>query len=279
MEAKLKRAAAIVSLGLAAVIGIGLMIYPAVGNYFDEITQSKAEAVYTEKIENTAHDALEAAFEAARQYNLQLVNEAVTQETAAYEDQLNLQGNGVMGYLSIPCIGVSLPIYHGVADDTMTQGAGHLPTSSLPVGGESTHCILSAHSGVASKKLFTDLEKMLEGDLFSIRVCGKTLTYQVDQILVTLPEDIRCLDIVEGADYVTLLTCTPYGVNTHRLLVRGVRIELPEDEGVEPTLPPEETPRMSAWMMHYIKGIVIALLAAAVCVAIAWIAVRRKRHA
>ena len=177
-------------------------------------------------------------WKAAQEYNEQIKQESVPdafsvrdgQTDSTYESLLNLNGDGMMGYVEIPVIDVSIPIYHYTTDESLEKGAGHLFGSSLPVGGKSTHCILSAHRGLPSAKLFTDLNLVEEGDVFYLHVLGKTLAYEVDQIFTVLPEQTESLGITDGDDYVTLVTCTPYAVNTHRLLVRGVRTKYVEEE-------------------------------------------------
>lgn len=167
---------------------------------------------------------------AAREYNQSLTERTnqfklSDQQSVAYPGLLNVSGDGIMGVIDIPVIGVTLPVYHGTSASVLQKAVGHLEWTSLPIGGESTHCVLSGHRGLPSSKLFTDLDKLVVGDFFSIRVLNETITYEVDQVLTVIPEDTSTLQIIEGEDYCTLVTCTPYGVNTHRILVRGHRIE------------------------------------------------------
>ena len=176
-----------------------------------------------------------------------------------YHSQLNLTGNGAMGYVEIPTIGVSLPIYHGTDDATLEAGVGHLLGSSLPVGGKSTHTVLTGHSGMASKKMLSDLNQLQIGDVFYLEVLGERLAYQVDQIKTVLPYDTTYLSITDGEDYCTLVTCTPFGVNTHRLLVRGTRIPYEEAEEIAETAIGEDEQTASTWEQEYIKGIYIAI--------------------
>ena len=178
-------------------------------------------------LDNASYDAI---WDAARQYNRNLCSRSNSfflseEQKAEYERLLDISGQGIMGYIEIPEIDVSLPIYHGTEDPVLQVAVGHLEWTSLPVGGESTHCVLSGHRGLPSAKLFTNLDKLREGDTFLLRVLDETLTYEVDQILIVEPQDTAALEIVEGQDYCTLVTCTPYGINTHRLLVRGHRID------------------------------------------------------
>ena len=176
---------------------------------------------------------IDALWNEAVEYNTDLAKRGMNfnlskEQKERYERTLNIGGNGVMGYIDIDCLGVSLPIYHGTSDGVLQVASGHLDWTSLPVGGESSHCVLSGHRGLPSAKLFTDLDKMREGDIFTMTILDQTLTYEVDQIRIVLPEEVSELRIEEGKDYCTLVTCTPYGINTHRMLVRGHRIETKE---------------------------------------------------
>lgn len=221
--------------------------YPFVSNYFSERRQSKVVTDYDTAVAALKDADGAAALETARAYNAALAN-GQAEELENYDALLNPTGNGMMGVVTIPAIGVELPIYHGT--QSLELGALHLQGTSLPVGGASTHSVISAHSGMSSEIMFTDLEQLAIGDRFYLTVYGERLGYEVDQILTVLPENVEPLLIVPGKDYCTLLTCTPYGVNTHRLLVRGRRIEL--TEAVQPT---ETEPRASTWMQEYRRGI------------------------
>ena len=211
-------------------IGLSLLLYPTVSDYWNSFHQTRAIATYAEnvaKLDNNQYDQL---WEDARAYNEALCFRSnpyylSEEQKAQYESLLDVSGLGVMGYIEIPEIDVSLPIYHGTEESVLQVAVGHLDWTSLPVGGESTHCVLSGHRGLPSAKLFTNLDKLREGDTFLLRILDEVLTYEVDQILIVEPHEIDALKIVEGKDYCTLVTCTPYGVNTHRLLVRGHRIE------------------------------------------------------
>ena len=211
-------------------IGLSLLLYPSVSDYWNSLHQTRAIATYAEnvaKLDNNQYDRL---WEDARAYNQALGLRSnpyylSEEQKAEYERLLDVSGLGVMGYIEIPEIDVSLPIYHGTEESVLQIAVGHLEWTSLPVGGESTHCVLSGHRGLPSAKLFTNLDKLREGDTFLLRVLDEVLTYEVDQILIVEPQETQALQIVEGEDYCTLVTCTPYGVNTHRLLVRGHRIE------------------------------------------------------
>ena len=211
-------------------IGLSLLLYPSVSNYWNSFHQTRAIATYAEnvaKLDNNQYDQL---WEEARAYNEALRFRSnpyflSEEQKAQYESLLDVSGLGVMGYIEIPEIDVSLPIYHGTEESVLQVAVGHLDWTSLPVGGESTHCVLSGHRGLPSAKLFTNLDKLQTGDIFMLRILDDVLTYEVDQILIVEPQETGALRIEEGKDYCTLVTCTPYGINTHRLLVRGHRIE------------------------------------------------------
>ena len=216
-------------LTLGFLIGVSVLLYPAFSDYWNSKTQSRAITNYESVLESIEPEDYSHIFEAAHDYNRRLYAikspllypELVT----GYDDTLNMTEYGMMGYLKIDRIGVELPIYHGTAPEVLSIGVGHLEGSSLPVGGESTHSVMSAHRGLPSAKLFTDLDRLELGDTFQIVVLDQILTYQVDQIKITTPQEFEDLVIADGMDYSTLVTCTPYGINTHRLLVRGIRIE------------------------------------------------------
>lgn len=210
--------------------GLSLLLYPTVSDYWNSFHQTRAIATYAENVAALDNASYDAIWDAARQYNRNLCSRSNSfllseEQKAEYESLLDISGQGVMGYIEIPEIDVSLPIYHGTEDPVLQVAVGHLEWTSLPVGGESTHCVLSGHRGLPSAKLFTDLDKLREGDTFLLRVLDEILTYEVDQILIVEPQDTAALEIAEGEDYCTLVTCTPYGINTHRLLVRGHRID------------------------------------------------------
>lgn len=215
--------------------GLSLLLYPTVSNYWNSLHQSRAIAAYVEQVAQIDNETFDQLREQARAYNRTLVGKAyrydmTRQEREEYLGLLNVSGNGIIGYIEIPDIHCELPIYHGTDANALQVGVGHIEGSSLPVGGESTHCAISGHRGLPSAKLFSDLDKLKVGDRFSLRVLDDTLTYEVDQIHTVLPEEMDELEIVEGEDYCTLVTCTPYGVNTHRLLVRGHRVENSTDK-------------------------------------------------
>jgi sortase A len=210
-------------------IGLSLMLYPVISNYVNERHQSSAIAAYEKEISNISADDSAALRKAAQAYNAKLATMATSfvltdQEMETYNRLLDPTGSGIMGSVEISSIGVSLPIYHGVSDEVLAVGVGHIPGSSLPVGGESTHCVLSGHRGLPSSRLFTDLDQLQNGDVFLLHVLNQTLAYEVDQIQIVDPGEISSLGISGGKDYCTLVTCTPYGINTQRLLVRGHRV-------------------------------------------------------
>ena len=211
-------------------LGLSLVLYPSVSDYWNSLHQSRAIATYAEEVSNLNTDRYEQLWAEAVDYNRPLrdrENAFLLSETqkAAYDSLLNVGGNGVMGYIEIPTIGVSLPVYHGTDEGVLQIAVGHIEWTSLPVGGESSHCVISGHRGLPSAKLFTNLDKLTEGDTFMLRVLDEVLTYEVDQILIVEPQETEPLRIEEGKDYCTLVTCTPYGINSHRLLVRGHRID------------------------------------------------------
>lgn len=211
-------------------VGLSLLLYPSVSDYWNSFTQSKAIASYSEEVAKLNEDKYEELWAAAEAYNESLLERTNTyilseEQKEEYETLLDVSGIGVMGYIEIPVIDCSLPIYHGTEESVLQIAVGHLDWTSLPVGGESTHCVVSGHRGLPSAKLFSNLDKMVEGDVFMLRVLDEVLTYEVDQILIVEPQDTEALHVVEDRDYCTLVTCTPYGVNSHRLLVRGHRIE------------------------------------------------------
>ena len=260
------------------VVALGLLLYPLVGELLSEKYHSDVETTYTAAIEGTDDTELTAQREAAEQYNAMLANATISEGGAsapplAYAEQLTV--GGVMAYVDIPKINVYLPVQHGTGAETLEKSVGHVVGTSLPVGGSSTHAVLSAHSGMASSKLFSDIDQLTEGDIFYVHVLGDTLAYEVDAINTVLPTDTSLLQIEDGKDYVTLVTCTPFGVNTHRLLVRGHRVPyVPEQEAPATA----EKPVASSWTQHYLTGLGVGLGAVAV-IGGAYFLVRRVRHA
>ena len=219
----------VILLMLGFLIGISVLLYPAFSNYWNSKTQSRAIVDYESVLKHLEPEDYSAIFQAAYDYNdaLRKVDFPLRdfEQVPGYYETLKIEGTSIIGYVKIDKIGVELPVYHGTSGEVLNRGVGHLEGSSLPVGGESTHSVMSAHRGLPSAKLFTDLDRLEMGDTFQIAVLDQVLTYQVDQVKVITPREIDDLQIVEGKDYCTLFTCTPYGVNTHRLLVRGIRIE------------------------------------------------------
>ena len=215
-------------------VGLSVMLYPTISDYVNQKNQSRAVASYSEEVENLSDVDYQAYFDAADDYNRRLAETPDAfyrpEEVSGYTDTLDVSGTGIMGYITISKIGVELPVYHGTSDGVLQVAAGHLEGSSLPVGGAGTHAVISAHRGLPSAKLFTNLDELEVGDTFTITVLDRVLTYEVDQISIVLPTETDLLQPVEGKDYVTLMTCTPYGINTHRLLVRGKRIENAENQ-------------------------------------------------
>lgn len=215
---------------LIFIIGLSLLLYPSFSDYWNSFHQSRAIASYAQSVTTIDDDQYEKMWAQAQEYNTTLAKKQnrwvlSEEEYEEYESLLNIGGTGIIGYIEIPNIKVSLPIYHGVDEAVLQIAVGHIEGSSLPVGGEGTHCVISGHRGLPSAKLFTNLDEMEEGDLFMMRVLDETLTYEVDQIRIVEPEDLSALEIEEGKDLCTLVTCTPYGINSHRLLVRGHRVE------------------------------------------------------
>lgn len=215
-------------------VGFSVMLYPIISNWWNERVQSKVISDYKETVSKMDSGNIEKLINEAHEYNEQLVGLYAPfinyDEIPGYDDILNVSGTGIMGYITIPVIHAEYPIYHGTSEEVLNIAAGHLQGSSLPVGGADTHAVISAHRGLPSAKLFTDLDKMVEGDTFTITILDQVYTYEVEKILTVKPEDVDKLAIIPEKDYVTLMTCTPYGVNTHRLLLRSHRIETVYDE-------------------------------------------------
>lgn len=252
---------------LIILFGFALLSYPFISNYMFEKSAGSTIKSYEKQAKTYDQKQKEQAFRKAEEYNKDLIKSVVqltdpfkvkksNGETLIYNNILNIDHSGVMGYLEIPCISVNLPIYHGTDAEILERGVGHLAASSIPVGGKSTHSVLTGHTGLSSAKLFTDLTEMKKEDLFFIHVLDRILAYKVDQIFVVRPEDTRKLQIVKGKDYVTLVTCTPYGVNDHRLLVRGVRTKYVKKQ--RSSIRPRN--QDSQWMRTYKKAIAIGLM-------------------
>ena len=252
---------------LIILFGFALLSYPFISNYMFEKSAGSTIKSYEKQAKTYDQKQKEQAFRKAEEYNKDLIKSVVqltdpfkvkksNGETLIYNNILNIDHSGVMGYLEIPCISVNLPIYHGTDAEILERGVGHLAASSIPVGGKSTHSVLTGHAGLSSAKLFTDLTEMKKEDLFFIHVLDRILAYKVDQISVVRPEDTRKLQIVKGKDYVTLVTCTPYGVNDHRLLVRGIRTKYVKKQ--RSSIRPRN--QDSQWMRTYKKAIAIGLM-------------------
>ena len=253
-------------LTLGFLVGISVLLYPAFSNYWNSKTQSRTIVDYEAVLQYMEPEDYTAIFQTAYDYNDALYATAFPltdyRNVPGYYEALKVEGTSIMGYVKIPKIGVEIPIYHGTSEDVLSRGVGHMEGSSLPVGGTNTHCIMSAHRGLPSAKLFTDLDRLELGDTFQVVVLDQILTYQVDQIKITTPQEFKDLVIVDGMDYCTLVTCTPYGINTHRLLVRGIRVETIVEKPViyvsndafriEPLLvtPAVAAPMLFAFLIH-----------------------------
>lgn len=272
---------------LMFLLALGITLYPLISTWYNERHQSEIHTHYVEIVEKADKSEINKARRKANEYNASIVpgamvEESFTQEAMLaaaedYDNQLNLGGDGIMGYVEIPLIKVNLPIYHGTDSETLDAGIGHLLGSSLPVGGTDTHSVLTAHSGMANQKLFSDLDKLKKGDVFYLRVLDENLAYQVDDINTVLPHDSSLLEITEGEDYCTLVTCTPFGVNTHRLLVRGTRIPYEEaEEIVEEQIQTEDLPT-STWVEQYILGLFYGS-GAVIAMGIAYLIYRFRRR-
>ena len=275
---------------MAFLIALGITLYPMISTWYNERHQAEVHIHYQEKVEQVDNTKLIEAKELAVAYNQTILpgaqdedsfsKEALLSASENYGSLLNLAGDGIMGYVEIPTIGVTLPIYHGTNNSTLERGVGHLLGSSLPVGGESTHSVLTAHSGMASAKMFSDLDRLKKGDIFFLDVLGERLAYQVDQIKTVLPYDTTFLQTEIGNDLCTLVTCTPFGVNTHRLLVRGTRIEYEEAEVIVEEKLGTEEPVKSTWEQQYLQGILIGIGAVVILVLgllVFWFVRRRRR--
>lgn len=230
----MKKHLSTILLVLALLAGVSLLLYPSVSDYWNSMHATQAVTDYAQQVENMDHTKYDQMLQAAADYNRSLLERssdyALTDaQKQQYEELLSLDGSEMIGYIEIPEIKVQLPIYHGTSDGVLQIAVGHLDWTSLPVGGESTHCVLSGHRGLPGATLFTNLDRLDNGDTFIIRVLDEVLTYEVDQILIVEPDDVSALTIEDGKDLCTLVTCTPYGINSHRLLVRGHRVENADD--------------------------------------------------
>lgn len=276
-----KRIFILIASCLLLLVALSITFYPLISTYVNEKYQSLIQTQYEECVEELDDARLAELWQAAVDYNnslseVQYSREGLQSASVCYEDVLNPNGSGIMGYVEIPKISVNLPIYHNADMKTLEDGVGHLLGSSLPIGGEGTHSVLSAHSGVAGKKLFSDLDQLAEGDVFYLHVLNETLAYQVDQIHTVLPQDSSLLNRTASEDRCTLVTCTPFGVNTHRLLVQGVRI--PYEKAIEETAETVEAP--STWNQQYIRGVLIggAIFIGCLTVFVVICLVKRKKR-
>ena len=263
-ESKVNPALFLTSLLIFAA-GVGIFVYPAVSNRLAERRQAEAIERYEADVTVLEPEEIEEQKARAREYNQNLAEDELHDPflqgdqyviSSGYNDVLNYNEDGIMAYVEIPCIDVNLPIYHGTSEEVLQKGAGHLAASSLPIGGEGTHSVISSHRGLPSAKLFTDLDEMEIGDVFYIHVLDETLAYQVDQIETVEPDELNSLQVVKGRDLVTLLTCTPYAVNTHRLLVRGTRIPYEEAREIQEE---QEQNALPLWLREYFTSIVVGI--------------------
>ena len=231
-EMLMKKKATTIALILIFIVGISVMLYPVVSNYINSKNESKAVAGYKEKVSQMDSEKINEMFAQAQEYNEKVYKNPMAffdpTLVEGYNSIMDVTGTGIMGYVSIPKINVELPVYHGTSEGVLAVAAGHLEGTSFPVGMENTHAVISAHRGLPSARLFTDADKIEIGDSFTVTILDRVFTYEVDQILTVKPEEVGALQIEEGKDYCTIMTCTPYGVNSHRLLVRGVHMETGE---------------------------------------------------
>ena len=287
----------IITISLAVLfflLALGLTVYPIFSSRYNEAHQSQIHTEYQDAVQALPDTAIPEARAAAQAYNEELWSsivrhgsyskDSVTSAVEEYAQLLDLTDTGTMGYVHIPKLGVSLPIYHGTEEETLDRGVGHLIGSSLPIGGSNTHAILTGHSGLASQKMFSDLDKLEMGDTFYLEVLNEVLAYEVDQINTVLPHDTTYLGLEEGKDLCTLVTCTPFGVNTHRLLVRGHRISYTPEDSENPTMELTETNETvdSTWEQEYEKGVYLAIgIVALICLIlfIVWLTQKGESNA
>ena len=277
MLKKLKAHWSTLLLILVFLVGLSLLLYPSVSDYWNSFHQSRAIQSYVQAVADINDEDYQALLEAAQAYNQKIAQngnnwQLSEEDLAEYNSLLRVADSGIMGYIEIPKIQVNLPIYHGTDEEVLQIGVGHLEGSSLPVGGAGTHTVISGHRGLPSAKLFTNLDQLEEGDIFQLYVLDEVLTYQVDQILIVEPTELSDLQVEAGQDYCTLVTCTPYGINTHRLLVRGHRIEN--------NTQPADTLRVTADAVQIEPMVVAPLLAVPILVVllVLLLLIRRKRH-
>jgi len=260
--------------------GVGIMSYPTISDLWNERHASRSIASYIEQVDNTSQAVKEELLREADDYNRALdlgVHFKLDEEAYAhYESVLDITGTGIMGYIQIPSIHVNLPVYHGTDEAVLQIAAGHLAGSSLPTGGQRTHAVISGHRGLPSAKLFTDLDRLVEGDIFMVTVLDRVCTYQIDQIHVVLPEEIADLAIEEGKDYMTLVTCTPYGINTHRMLIRGHRIGTLESDGS--AVVAAEAVRIAPVVVFFGVAVPLLFITTAISLAVSNARGRKKSH-
>ncbi len=260
-KTKKKKSSSISTIILVVIMlaGVAVFSYPSISDWWNSLHATQAIAGYVEAVESMSKEEKEEIFTKAREYNESLPNgvhfQLSDEEKARYESILDVTGTGIMGYVQIKSIGVNLPVYHGVEEGTLQIAVGHIPGSSFPIGGERTHSVMSGHRGLPSAKLFSDLDKLGEGDTFTVTVLDETITYMVDQIRIVLPEETDELAIVDGEDYCTLTTCTPYGVNSHRILMRGHRIA-----NLDSAATPSEAVRIPTYIVIPAVGIPILFI-------------------
>lgn len=264
---------------LIFLVGLGFISYPTVSNLWNQAHQSRAIATYSKQVEKLDDSENKKMLKAARKYNKSLLKKSdhwklSKKDKKKYESLLDVSGTGIMGYIEVPKIDCSLPIYHGTDEGALQIAIGHLEGSSLPVGGKNTHCVLSGHRGLPSARLFTDLDQMEEGDIFILNILGRKLAYEVDQIRVVLPEEMSDLEVIEGKDLCTLVTCTPYGINTHRLLVRGHRTKYVEEKVEEQK--EVQTKKMDTRLL--IAGAAGAVILAVIIIAVVIRRQKRRRN-
>lgn len=265
---------------LVALTGLSLLLYPTVSDLINSLSHRRAIYDYVHDVEQLDSKQYDDILNAAIEYNKKLAERGVStslseEDEEYYNTLLDITGTGIMGYIEIPTVNISLPIYHGTDESVLQAGVGHINWSSLPIGGESSHSILSAHRGLPSARLFTDINKLVQGDTFIIRVLNEVCVYEVDNIQTVKPEEVSSLGIEEGKDYCTLVTCTPYGINTHRLLVRGHRIETPKD--LDDFTSSYTVSRDDASNVSVIKIIIIIDIPIAIIIAVVFAAHKRKR--
>jgi len=266
----MKKKLSVILMALIFLSGLGITLYPIISNLYIEHHQGNIINEYNKTVESMPDNTLEKEREKAEGYNKMLTGNMIItdpfdpesqrelEENSDYYNILNIGNDGIIGYVSIPKININLPIYHGTSEDVLKRGVGHLQNTSFPIGGEGTHSVLSGHTGLSSAKLFTDLDKLKEGEIFFIDTLGEKLAYKIDQIKIVEPHETSDLVIKSGEDYVTLVTCTPYSVNTHRLLVRGIRV--PYTEEVEEEIKKEEKENVgSTWRDEYFKALAVGL--------------------